>query len=525
MTALWYLLRTRIKNRLVSMLKSPGSLIGIVVMLALVVFLVATTGQNELVVEELRDISELHAGIWAVLTLIFVLNVKNGLGKGQSLFTMPDVNLLFTSPVSNRRILIYGLVQQMGTSLLAGLFLIYQYGWMRNLYGVGMGFILFLVLAYAATVFCAQLTAMVVYVYTSGHEKRKKAVMWTLVAVCVAAVGYVLYHALIGQQDLIGSIVSATNGLPLALFPVSGWLTQFVVGATGGNWVLAIAMAAVVVVYIAGMTRWMTSTQADYYEDVLQATERTFSAITSAKQGKAAEALPENIRVGKEGLRAGHGASAFYYKLRLESRRARVFILDPMSLIMLAMALVFAFFMRNMGGIYAAFIFATYLQFFTVSTGRWVRELLLPYVYLVPDSAFKKLLYCLMDTFQRQAVEAILMAVGMFFILGLTPLEAICFAIARLSFGILFTAGLLLVERLFSGVRAKWLVMIVMILCELLLAVPGIALAIWVSIQWPGFLTENLRLLLLPAVANIPVALLAIFASRNMLKTAELNNV
>lgn len=523
MKALSYLLIMRLKNRLLALLKSPGGLIGTIVMLALFGFVLFSGNQGAMEAEAFRDIAELNALAFALLAIIFVLVAKNGLGKGTSLFKMPDVNLIFTSPISSRLILFYGLLQQLGTSLLMGFFLLYQYSWMHMVYGIGLPYLLTLALAYGLTVFCAQMTAMAIYIFTAGNPRRKRVALWVVVAVPAVFAVYLLVRAVQGQANLVPALVQAATGLPMSLFPVAGWARELLVGISTGQWLLALGMLAAIGAYIALMARWITTAQTDYYEDVLQATERTYTAVVAQKEGKVAEALPDNIKVGKTGLNRGWGASAFYYKHKLESRRARRFILEPMSLLMLVMTLVFAFFMRE-AGLIGILTFSVYLQFFTVSMGRWVRELLLPYVYMVPEPPFRKLLYCLMETFRKQAVEAVVLALGLMLIMGLTPLETLAFAISRLSFALLFTAGLLLVERLFTSVKAKWLALVLMLVVELIMAIPGIVLAVWVSIAWPAFMTFNLRALLLPAVANVPIALLAIFASRNLLRTAELNN-
>lgn len=523
MSALLYLLRTRVKNRLLALVKNPGGLVSVLLMAALLLFVVFTGNHATVGQQSFRDIRELYGLVLLLYAFIYISIAKNGLNKGTSLFSMADVNLLFASPVSNRRILMYGLIQQLGTSLLMAFFLLFQYSWMRQAYGVDILFIIALVLGYALTVFCGQLTAMVIYVFTSGKERRRKAIMWALVGICAFAAVWLVVHAYLGMDSLIPAITAAAQGLPLSLFPVAGWTRELVVGISTGNWLLATGMVAAVGAYIFLMVRVMTTSQADYYEDVLQATERSFSAISAAKDGVKAEALPDKVKIGKTGIGKGWGASAFFYKQRLESRRARRFILDPVSLIMLAVVLVFGFFIRE-EGLMPILIFATYMQFFTVTTGRWVRELLQPYVYMAPDSSFKKLFFCLMESVYKLAVEAALLTAGVALMLGLTVPEAVGFFLARLSFGLLFTAGMLLVERLFSGVRLKWLVMMIMVFMMILLSVPGIALAVWVSVAWPGVLSPNLVMTVMPALANVVVAGLAVFASRNVLANAEMNN-
>lgn len=91
----------------------------------------------------------------------------------------------------------------------------------------------------------------------------------------------------------------------------------------------------------------------------------------------------------------------------MENRRARVFLLDTTSLVFVGVILFFSFFMRD-GGLVSVFAFATYMQIFSVSMGRWLRELTLPYVYLVPAGAFQKLLAICRETFLKICVEAVL---------------------------------------------------------------------------------------------------------------------
>ncbi|MDR0897173.1 MAG: putative ABC exporter domain-containing protein [Oscillospiraceae bacterium] len=524
MSALAYLMRRTILNKLRAMFRSVGSIISMVLVVALVALVFISSSMNGDGPMVYRPIGELTGGVLAVYVLLFVLIVKNGLNKGVSPFTMADVNLLFSAPVSNRRVLLYGLVKRLGTSLMLGFFILFQYSWMNGVYGIGVGFLIFAMLGYALTVFGAQLTAMVLYVLTSGNARRKRLATWGLVAVTGAVVLYVLVCAYLGQPDWLGGLLASLDDLAPTLYPVAGWLGYAVAAANGGDWLTVGLVLAATSTFVLLMVRLLTVTQADYYEDVLQSTETTHSAIAAAKEGKNSAALPENVRVGHTGMGKGWGASAFYYKHKLESRRARRFILDPMGLVVLGTVLVFTFFMRNEGLIGPLF-FSVYMLFFTAATGRWVRELLLPYVFMVPEAPFKKLLQCLRESMQRMAFEAVLMAIGVALILKLTPVEGAAFALSRFSFALLFTAGLLLVERLFSGVKVKWLAMLLMFFVEILMMLPGIAAAIAVGILWSNLLGLNLTILLVPALLNIPVALFGLFLSRNVLQTTEITVV
>ena len=56
-------------------------------------------------------------------------------------------------PLSPKGILIYGLVRQMGVTLLTGCFLVFQYGWLHTLYGISLGDLLLVLLCYACLLY------------------------------------------------------------------------------------------------------------------------------------------------------------------------------------------------------------------------------------------------------------------------------------------------------------------------------------------------------------------------------------
>lgn len=520
MRALVYLLATRIKNTLLSYIKKPASLIFTLLMIGLIVMLVVNGHGTP---QDAREMPELIAIVFALYGFVFYTTTYNGIGKGASLFSMADVNVLFTSGISPRRILLYGLIQRMGTSLFVGFFILYQYSWMNNLYGVNLGFLLMVMLGYGVCIFCGQLTAMVIYALTAGSERGKRVAKGMLIGALGLAACYVLVSMYLSELSPLAALVAGINSVPALCLPVSGWMTAMVSAFTRGQYLIMALMPVVTVGYIALMVALVMRAQTDYYEDVLKSTEVSFSAITAKKEGKLQEALPENIKLGKTGLGRGSGAQAFAVKQEIENRRGRRFLLDTMTLTFLLMNLAYAFFTRELGLI-SLFAFSTFMQIFNVSQGRWLRELLMPYIYMVPESPFKKLLANLTEQFRAIALEAVLLYIPAAFMLGLTPVEAVVAILARVSFGLLFLSGNMLVERLFSGLTIKPLVMTIFFLTMILLLAPSISAAAVVSVTMPNFLTENLRLLLPMVVVNIPLSLLLFFGCRNVLSYAELNN-
>ncbi len=518
MKALPYLFITTLKNRIVSFFQKPANWIAALVMAALLGFVVFAGGQGRRV--ETRPIEELYAIVSILFIAMFALIAYRGVHKGTTLFSLADIHLLFPAPIQAQRILLYGLVKQMGTSLTVGFFLLFQYAWVHQQYGVPMTFLLLTLLGYGLTLFLGQLTAMTLYSMTHMHDGKRKAAKLGLLILCGLGAIYVLLPVLSNPSDWAGIGARQLAGLPMLLFPIGGWMRALVQGLWQGVWMQALWALGISITYAAICIALLGKKQTDFYEDVLKSTETIHQALAFKREGKMQEVLPENIKLGKLGLNKGQGASVLYYKHRLESRRARRFLLDTLTLIMLLSSLVFAFIMREQG-LAAAFSFATYMQLFSIASGRWVKELTRPYIYLMPETSFRKLLHCLRESMLGYVLEAVLLMVPMGLILRLAPLEIALGIIARISFSLLFVAGNLLLEKLFAGMKLKALLIMLYFLTMLLLVSPGAVLAIVLVSNKILLLSAAVTALSVLTVMNLVLSPLILFLCRNVLDNPE----
>lgn len=529
---LLYLTATKLKNQIKSIFKSPSKMIYALFLIAM--FALVAFSKNEMVGSEPRDISELIAILTIFYTIMFLMVFANGSASNTPMFTLSDVTLLFPSPQSPNRILFYGLFRQLGVSLLLGFFLLFQYSWLHMLYGITYGHLLLIVAGYALTLFLAQFCAMAVYTRTSGKENAGRNVK-----LCVygAAILYVLFAALSCREELALLLNSGSRDfepvltagsaffstIPGLLFPFSGWAAGIAGSLFTSDYGSLVLFAALILVSFGLLLLLITKSRNNYYEDVLQTAEMAQSAITAQKEGQLSEVVPKNVRVGKIGLNKGEGASAIYYKHKVENRRSGVLLVSNMSLIFAVVVIAMSFFMKE-AGIIAIFAMATYMQMFSVALGRFSRELTKPYLYLIPEPPLKKLLYSIKESILADAVEAVILFGIVSVIIGASPVDAVLCILARISFSLLFTAGNIAVERVFGTVHSKVLIFFFYFLVLLIMMVPGIVLAVVLGVLGVGLGTEFGFIFLALAAANIPVSILVLFLCRNVLQFAELNN-
>ena len=443
-----YLTATKLKNQLLEVLHSPAKLVYAVILVALFA-LTAFSGTAAYEKEALRNPQEFTAILVLFYTMMFLMVFAAGSSSSTSpMFTLSDVTLLFPAPMSSHKILVYGLVRQLGLSLVLGFFILFQYSWMHGAYGVGPGGLALAIVGYAVTLFFAQLCSMASYVRTSGNERAGKTVRYCVFG---GAALYGLWAVFSCREELLG----LANGggfaplletgaaffatVPGVLFPVSGWAAGLASGALWGDWALFGLSAGLLAALLLLLLGLILTCKNNYYEDVLQTAETAQSAVTAQKEGQLNEVVPKNVKVGKTGLGKGWGASAIYHKHRVENRRSGVFFLSNMALIFDAIIIACAFFMRDAGlaGIVAM---STYMQLFSVALGRFNRELIKPYIYLIPEPPLKKLLYALKESLISDSLEAVLLFVVVGVIMELSPVAVAFCALTRISFSLLFTS-------------------------------------------------------------------------------------
>lgn len=523
MKAISYLMLTTLKNSIKELKRQPAKLILYLFVLAMLalVFVSSSIQPSETELAMQRPAEELYAMILVLYAAVFSIAAAKGLSSGASFYSMADVGLLFPSPISNTRILTYGLVRQAGLSLLVGFFLLFQYSWLNQLYGISLGTLIIILVGYGLVMFCANLTALVIYSFTSGNDTAKRNIRLVLYGICALAAIYVAVHVMQNQENILAAAVEAVNAPILAFFPVAGWLKAAVVGAMGGGAVPLITGLAATVAYIVVLLYVQTRSHSDFYEDVLQATSVAQSAITAKKEGKTQDLEPKNVRTGKTGIGKGWGASAFFYKHLLEDRRSRIFLLDRLTLLFMAMSVLFAYFMRD-SGLIPILVFTLYMQIFSTATGRWVTELTLPFIYMVPASPFRKLLWLSAENVLKIAVESAVLFIIIGIAVGLSVPETIACMLLRISFGLLFMAGNFLIERIIGGSLGKTLVMMIYFLMLIVLCLPGIGIGVVLFYLLPAFGISGA--LIGVCIWNIAVAALITFLCRNILEYAELNN-
>lgn len=532
MSALIYLVRIQLKNMFFNLFRRPSKLISYGILFAFVGFSVFTGGSSESVSLN-ADIRLLHGIYLAILTVLSVITLLTGVKSGSTFFGMPDVNLLFVSPINPKTILQYGLVKQMSSMLLMIVFLLFYSPMLANNFGLQITDTLLLAVGLGILLLLSQFLSMLLYNFCNGVPSRRtwvKALVYGVVAVLALAIGLMIVQDGNGFQ----SILPAVSSPLLEWLPVVGWTKGFIFSIIESDLTGVLIFGALTLGAMVLSLLFMMKSNPDYYEDVLQSTEVSYHAKQVLEEKKDTMGMPEfarKVKVKREGLGGGFGANTFFYKHMCEMRRrSRLGLMTTSTLLIAGISIAVAVFINMMaasegdpvdGGTVFGIILGiqVYLLFFFSSTGDWVNELKKPYVFLVPASAFSKLMWACMTTLVKPLLDGFFAFLLVWLYLRVNVLYFIAAVIVYGSFGFLFTAGNVLFVRLFGQPAGKGLLTFLYFFAMAILILPGAAVAglalffLEVPVVVAGVIL---------AVSNTAVCLGVFAACRNVLETAEL---
>lgn len=518
MSPLMFLTCRKAVNRFKELLRSPAQLITVLIIAAFIGFTFYTSIVASPPSSLHRDVRELYAIILALYTLVFVLTAKTGFINGAAVFSMADVNLLFTAPFREKKILSYGLLQQLGKSLAPGLFILYQSGTVNNIYGVHISSLIPILIGYGATVFLGRTLSMIIYSLTCSDDRRVLAGKIILYGITGAFIGILIFNTLKAGEFSPENLVCAAGEKIMYLMPVSGFISLSVQKIISGEYIFALWGGIIFLVLSLALYLAVSKIRKDFYEDVLQAAEVSFSAITSRKEGKIQENAPRNIKLGKTGFTRSHGADAVTEKHRIENRRSRIFILSPTGLVTVAFSVLYCIIAS--GSIFPLFILNAYTMAMSVNSGRWARELSRPYIYLIPEKPFKKLLCLIKGDLPSLMLESLLCFIPVFLTGQGYISEVIVMAAARFSFGFLFMGINLLIQKILGDTERKLLTVLLYSAFVIIFSLPAIITGITAATFFPLF--YNL-IFTAVTVINSAVSFMLIYFCRNILAVSENN--
>jgi hypothetical protein len=473
MGPLLFILRRILINTLKELRMKPALLVAYGLLIAIFIVSMVVTWLSPLP-PKVKAAPELYEILVTVTLLGTVyLGVRKGLSKGGSFFRLSDVALIFTSPISPKRVLLYGFIKQFFRTFITLAFLYFQIPNLKNHFQIA-GAELFLVYVTIFTlVLSMEFVGFFVYTLTSGSQKWRN-----LVNKALDGAGLLLVLLLLIELFRTDNLLIAAERLLiqpwLGYVPFIGWYHNILMGGVDGFtpsvYYSALLLSAMYAAMLFILYKWKT----DYYEEVLEATEHKEELYKARKEGKGNAQQPNLFkpRTVKK-FRWRSGARAILSRHLLEYRKSGFLFINTYTLFLAAMGIA-AKYIPILSDMKPLLYVSVYILFFTVLQGKWARELEKPYIYMLPASSASKLFFATLAEVMKCAFNGLILFTAAGIMFQASWLEILLCIVAYATFGAIFIYGDVLSRKLFGRAHSQQLRVFFKLFLVLFIITPGV---------------------------------------------------
>ena len=448
---------------------------------------------------------------WIVLFFL-VYGIYGGTKNAMSIFQMPDVNFLFPAPMKPQSVLLFRLIGQIGTTLVASIYLIFQLPNIIMNFRISVGAAVMMLVAFLLLCIFQKFLSVLVYVVSGTYPRLKsyiKPVCALLLGIPVVMVSY--YHQIVGY-NIVKSLEMVFHSKVSYYIPFWGWFKAIIYYSIHGNIAFVVVNSLAVCMGTALMI-WITwQLRVDFYED----------AITSATDSAVIQQKMENALAGgtvygveRKGRKAkiwdkrrerplsfgnSVGAKAFYTKTIGNRKRFYgwygVLSSTATTYLTFGGSVATAFLLFKASDAFTPVIITiAILMFFHSFTNPLDFELAVNFIRLVPEPPYKVLGWSILGQAIDGAIDLVPIMVLSSLVLQVSPTTAILWYLVLVSMHIFYGCLSLMID-LFLG---AFLPALLVNLCQIFLRLaPGIPLLFVLSL---GMLTGNQALALLGMAA------------------------
>ena len=273
---------------------------------------------------EIEEIEEINAeqvkkilctAVCAITLVVFLSNFIMADKSGASVFTMPDVNLLFAAPMKPQSVLLFKLMNQILLMVAASVYLVFQ---IPNLVvHVGLD-ALTVISVFAAWIFIliyGKLINVFVFTLTSTKTNLKRFIRPTAYAlIAVLALSFLAFYKT-GSDTLPGAVLSFFGNTATRYIPIYGWIKGMVMWSAEGNALMFAVSLVLLVLGVVALAFGAWRIKADFYEEAMAKSQETAELLSASTEGSTAKRKKDRSeKLERDGLNRGSGANIFFFK-------------------------------------------------------------------------------------------------------------------------------------------------------------------------------------------------------------------
>lgn len=386
---------------------------------------------------EPEEIVELVVG--GIILVVFVFQAISADKNGSKIFLPADVNLLFSSPMKPQSVLLFRLMTQLGTSILASVYLLFQLPNLVLNLGLSIWVALAMIATWCLTIVIGKLLQILLYIVCSTNVKLKSHLRNGIyVFLLVIAGAYLLYWKTSGEHYMVAA-TGFFNGSVSRFIPLWGWLKGFCMFAIEGNIVGLLVSFAAIVVGGSLLTYIIWHIKADFYEDAMAKSEETAELLAAAQSAKGGVTVirrkkDRSDKLHRDGMRHGSGANVFFHKAmynRFRFSHLGIFTKTSETYLVAAIGTaVLCRFVIQTNALIPIILTLGALTFFRAMGNPLEQDTQMDHFLLIPESTWHKLFWsllggtanCFLDLLPAVIVSALLLGENVLLALAWLPL-------------------------------------------------------------------------------------------------------
>lgn len=477
MKPLLYILRKNLKNSLKELKHKPVALVLNILFMLVFIGMIVISVIMPTTKAGPGSLETYSAIITAALLFIVYSGIKKGIDSGGSFFRLADVNLVFTAPISPKKVLIYGFIKQLFTTLFILMFVAFQIPNLKNHYTISSTG---LAIIYAGAFFLfisMELLGVILYSLASKSQRARAALKRALDILTFAVLGGLIINVL-RTKDLIRAAVEFLGSSYFNYVPFIGWFRAVLVSSVKGFDTSFYVSFILVLAFFALMLTILYKLNTDYYEDVLAATEKKETLISAKREGRTNTDALSNVKVRKAHQKySGSGAKSIFYKQMLEFKKTGFFFINRNSLFVVGFGIASKYFFPY-SSIKSVLYFTVYMLFILSFQAKWAQELNKPFIYLFPFSSSSKVFYATLTDNIKNAIDGLILFIIAGYMFKADALTIILSVLAYTTSGAIFVYGDVLARRFLGEVHSKNLSILLRMLLILFVILPGYIISI-----------------------------------------------
>lgn len=539
MKAIIYMLIKSIKNGIIDILHHPMQLI-VYLFIILTTVSGVVTAMTSNISEEQRhfDFRILQGAYLLILYFISVPIMLKGTNASTTFFKMSDVANVFTAPISEKKILVYGVGRQMATILLL-LICFVSYGAMAVQYfSLTIWDAVLLLLGIGVMLFEVQMITILIFCVCNGRPTRIRMMKYAIYLMIAVPIAIALLR-LFSNGFTYENILSAVSLPYLNYIPIVGWTSGMFIGIITGNITNVLVYGGLLVLFTIFAIVVFIRSKADYYEDVLQKTESVYEFRNAIKSGKVSDknmmSDKKKVKLGRMGINRGSGASVFFYKqFREMSRRSWIPFINVNTAFLTVFVLIVGFALKAMQEnteigsstiLTIAVVLSCYVQFFFTVSDDWIKELQKPYIFMVPASPVEKLIMSCATSVIKPLIDGAIAFTVSGILFAANPFDVLACIALYFSCGFLYTSLNVLVQRFMGKSGNRGVLMVVYMILLFIALIPGIVISVLLFLTCEAETLYSVffaaRLCFPAAICNFAVAFLIFMLSKKTLNNME----